>query len=335
LHHRIVCSSLALAAAFLSALPLAAQLQLPAPVGHVNDFAHVIPQQTVARIEGVVADVRARSGGEIVVVTLPSLQGESADAVALRIGREWKVGRGGDHADPAEGTGTVLLVVPSEHQWKIELGTRTGTFITAAQAGRIGHDEMVPAFRRGDFGGGILAGVGAIAGRYGEHFGFTPAPVPAAAPEAAPGDPSYGITSPAFEDDPAPRPGELPAESSDLPVYLAGALLLALLVAVGWRISNRRSGYYAAPRRRRAGSSPSSRASRRAAWDASDALTVGTLLDWVEDLDGEDLLRRPGVSTGIDTPPVFDLGASSSGSTGGTDFGGGGSFSGGGAGGSW
>jgi len=57
----------------------AQQLRLPEPVGYVNDFAGVISPEQRARIEAVIAEVRAKSGGEIVVVTLRSLEGRSID----------------------------------------------------------------------------------------------------------------------------------------------------------------------------------------------------------------------------------------------------------------
>src|SRR5690606_8214828 len=119
-----------------------------------------------------------KSGGEIVVVTLPSLEGQPIDDVALRIGREWGVGRRGEPGDPARNTGVVVLVIPRETSLdgrghlKIETGIGTTTFITAAEAGRIADRYMVPAFRDGDYGRGILGGVVAIAQEYAERFGF-------------------------------------------------------------------------------------------------------------------------------------------------------------------
>ncbi|HEX6909857.1 MAG TPA: TPM domain-containing protein, partial [Longimicrobium sp.] len=96
--------------ALFAARPAAAQLQIPRPVGYVNDFANVIPAGDEAAIQAVVDQVRARSGGEIVVVTLPSLEGEVASEVALRIGREWQVGKRGQPGDPARDAGAVVLV---------------------------------------------------------------------------------------------------------------------------------------------------------------------------------------------------------------------------------
>ncbi|MBX6365461.1 MAG: TPM domain-containing protein, partial [Gemmatimonadetes bacterium] len=163
---------------FGAVAPLPAQLQLRRPVGFVNDFAGVIPQAQRDSIDRIVQEVRAKSGGEIVLVTLPSLGGRTPDEVALQIGRQWGVGRKGPPGDPARNTGVVVLIVPKETSedgrghLKIETGTGTTTFITAAQAGRIADQYMVPWFQRREYGTGALQGVRALAQRYAERFGF-------------------------------------------------------------------------------------------------------------------------------------------------------------------
>lgn len=152
--------------------PAAAQPRFPAPVGYVNDFAEVIAPEYEQRIQRVVDEVRSKSGGEIVVATLPSLQGRPRDEVALELLREWGIGASTEAGDPRNNTGALILVVPSERVWKIELGYGTNAFVTAAEAGRIGRDYMVPAFQAGDYGAGILGGVTALAGEYAEQFDF-------------------------------------------------------------------------------------------------------------------------------------------------------------------
>jgi uncharacterized membrane protein YgcG len=59
----------------LAPADLRAQIALPDPVGYVNDFADVIPAEQERQMSRIIDEVRARSGGEIVVVTLPSLAG--------------------------------------------------------------------------------------------------------------------------------------------------------------------------------------------------------------------------------------------------------------------
>src|SRR5687768_16601387 len=118
----------------LAPAPARAQLQLPAPVGYVNDFANVIDPAYRDSMQAVIDEVRAKSGGEIVVVTLPSLQGRNVDEVGLQIGREWKVGAKGEPGDPMRNTGTIVLVSMQDRKLKIETGERTLNFITAAEA---------------------------------------------------------------------------------------------------------------------------------------------------------------------------------------------------------
>lgn len=161
----------------------AAQLQIPEPQGFVNDFAGVISADEERQIEGIIQEVRAKSGGEIAVITLASLEGRNRDEVALQILREWGVGASTEGGDPRNNTGTLVLVVPGERQLKIELGYGTNTFITAAETGRIGRDLMFPAFREGDFGQGILLGVGALAQEYADRFDFELTGQVPAAPE--------------------------------------------------------------------------------------------------------------------------------------------------------
>src|SRR5919108_61962 len=138
----------------------AAVQQLPRPVGYVNDFANIIPPARRAEIERIITEVRQKSGGEMVVVTMRSLEGRPANEVALRLGREWGVGRAGEPGDPARNTGLIILVVPKETsptgrgELRIETGLGTNTFITAAEAGRIADLHMIPAFRAGDYGTG-------------------------------------------------------------------------------------------------------------------------------------------------------------------------------------
>jgi uncharacterized protein len=312
------------AALVLLASAAGAQIQLPAPVGHVNDFAHVIPPEQAARMEAVIEQVRERSRGEIVVVTLPSLQGHSRDEVALQIGREWKVGNAGEVGDTLRGTGTVILVVPSEHQWKIEVGTRTSTFVTAAQAGQIGREQMVPAFRAGDFGTGILNGVTAVAQRYAEHGGFSIGDAPAG-PKISP-----AMAAQAARDAAAPEQADGYRMWIVFMLFVvAGAAFFAYLGR-----SPGKDSPYAIPRRQAKGQRTAYRqpgdggpdyfSSPSLSSDPGGGLFGGSTED--------DAQRR---SASYDPTPSFDFGSSSSDSGGSTDFGGGGDFSGGGSGGDW
>src|ERR687896_422612 len=161
------------------ALLLPAQgVQIPAPQGLVNDFANVIPADREARIEQIAADVRAKSGGEITVVTLPNLGGRDVAEVALQIGRQWGVGRRGQPGDPARNTGVVILFVPREtsgegrSRVRIEAGYGAEGFVTDAASGAI-LDEAAPAAQRGDYGAALELVTQRVAERFAREFNFT------------------------------------------------------------------------------------------------------------------------------------------------------------------
>ena len=173
---RVLARTLALLSFSFSAV--AAQgFQIPEPVGYVNDFAHVIGADQAAKISAIIDDVRQKSGGEIVVVTLPDLGGRPIEEVSLNIGRQWKVGGKGNPGDRARNTGVIILVVPKETSkdgqghLRIETGNGAEGFITDATTGQI-REMMIPYFQRQDYGGGIEVATAQVAMRFANEFGF-------------------------------------------------------------------------------------------------------------------------------------------------------------------
>ncbi len=162
----------------LSTLVLLAQLQIPAPVGYVNDFAHVIDDPSRQQMLAVIEEVRRKSGGEIVVVTLPDLGGRPAIDVARDIGRQWNVGAKGGPGERAKNAGVVLLLKPGERpgDGRAELAIATGSgaegFITDALAGRIRDAIGEAVVQRGSYAGGLVTGVWLLAQAYAKEFGF-------------------------------------------------------------------------------------------------------------------------------------------------------------------
>src|SRR5262249_15184415 len=150
-------------------------LQLPAPVGYVNDFAHIIPADKAATISRIIDDVRQKSGGEIVVVTLPDLGGRPIEEGSLDIRRQGEGGANAKPGDPARNTGVIILVVPKETSkdgrghLRIETGNGAEGFITDATTGQI-REEMIPFFQRQDYGGGIEVATLRVAQRFANEF---------------------------------------------------------------------------------------------------------------------------------------------------------------------
>jgi len=168
------------------------QLQIPAPTGYVNDFARIVDPASRASMDSVIDQVRAASGGEIVVVTLADIGGRASIDVARDIGRTWKVGAKGAAGDPKRNTGTVLLLVPGAHpgDGKAQLAIATGSgaegFITDAMAGRIRDAVGREAVSAGSYAAGLVAGVRLLGAAYAQEFGFKLTGAPPPEPEPAP-----------------------------------------------------------------------------------------------------------------------------------------------------
>lgn len=174
---------------------------IPTPVGLVNDFAHVIPADATAHIEQIAADVRNKSRGEFTVVTLPDIGDYAPSDVALKIGRQWKVGKIGNPGDPTRNAGAVILVVPKETnsdgkgECFILVGNGAEGFVTDADAGAMCR-QAIPFFRQKDYGQGIELLTLLTAQRFANEFHFTidtslhaPQPAEQAAPTGGGGFP--------------------------------------------------------------------------------------------------------------------------------------------------
>lgn len=162
----------------LIALLLQGGLQIPAPTGLLNDFAHVIPAQNARLIEQLANDVRTKSRGEIAVATLSDIGDRAVADVALQIGREWKVGKIGNPGDPTRNAGAVILLVPKETSSDgkghcfVLTGNGTEGFITDADAGEICR-QATPFFRARNYGGGLELVTYLTAQRFATEFNFT------------------------------------------------------------------------------------------------------------------------------------------------------------------
>lgn len=137
-------------------LPAVAHAAFPKPAGFVNDFAGVVGGDAKNGMEGLLSSFERTTGIEVVVVTLPSLDGRAVEDVAVELYKEWGIGKKG------KDNGALFLVAPNERRMRIEVGYGLEGAINDALAGRILDENVVPRFRAGDISGGIAAGTGAI-----------------------------------------------------------------------------------------------------------------------------------------------------------------------------
>lgn len=140
---------------FLASLCSGAE-EVPALRGHVNDYAAMLSPQAAQQLEAGLTAFEASDSTQIVVLTIPSLEGQVLEEYAIRVVEAWKIGQKG------KDNGALLLVVQNDRKIRIEVGRGLEGKLTDLTSGRIIRNEISPAFKRGDFDAGIAAGVGAI-----------------------------------------------------------------------------------------------------------------------------------------------------------------------------
>ncbi|MEF2074099.1 TPM domain-containing protein [Consotaella aegiceratis] len=144
-----------LLALVLCLAPATAQT-FPDLTGRVVDTADLIDPATEASITEKLAAFEQRSSDQIAVATVPDLQGTEIEDYANRLARQWALGREG------EDNGVLLLVARDERKVRIEVGYGLEGTLTDALSRVIIENDILPAFRKGDYSAGVAAGVDGI-----------------------------------------------------------------------------------------------------------------------------------------------------------------------------
>jgi len=123
---------------------------------HVNDYASLLSAPAVERLEAELSAFEQSDSTQIVVLTIPSLEGQDLAQYSIGVVEKWKIGQQG------KDNGALLLVVKNDRKIRIEVGRGLEGKLTDLVSGRIIRNEISPAFKNGDFDGGIGAGVHGI-----------------------------------------------------------------------------------------------------------------------------------------------------------------------------
>lgn len=138
------------------AWPAAAQ-SFPKLTGRVVDDAHLLSPAQVQQLTQLSARVEQASTRQLVVATIPDLQGYAIEDYGYRLGRAWSLGQ------KDANNGVILLVAPTERKVRIEVGYGLEPIVTDALSSIIIQQTILPRFRDGDMAGGIVAGANALA----------------------------------------------------------------------------------------------------------------------------------------------------------------------------
>ncbi len=146
----------------LSLLPLwgwsAAFWETLTPKGWVSDYAGVIDPSLKRQMEGLIQEVQRKTGAEISVVTIPSLDGEDIHDGSVRLFERWKIGKKG------KDTGVLVLASIGDRKMWITTGYGVEGILPDGLVGEIRDRYILPFFRQEQYGKGLANGVAAIAG---------------------------------------------------------------------------------------------------------------------------------------------------------------------------
>ena len=141
-----------LVAALWAGAALAAA-NFPPLTGRVVDQAKILSPVTIADLERKLNDLEQKSRIQLVVATVPSLDGEEIEPYANGLFRAWKLG------EAKENNGALLLIAPKERRVRIEVGYGLEGTLTDAVSSIIISNAIAPRFKAGDFNGGVTRGV--------------------------------------------------------------------------------------------------------------------------------------------------------------------------------
>jgi uncharacterized protein len=139
--------------AALFAIAPAFAITFPALTGRVVDQANIIQPETRAAIEQKLADLENKSGIQLVVATVNSLEGHEIEPYANELFRKWGLG------EKKKNNGVLLLVAPNERRVRIEVGYGLEGTLTDALSKVIISNAMTPRFKAGNFSEGTARGV--------------------------------------------------------------------------------------------------------------------------------------------------------------------------------
>ncbi|MGD0230265.1 MAG: TPM domain-containing protein [Syntrophorhabdales bacterium] len=138
-------------------IPLVAHaLAVPPLRAHINDYGRMISAPAAQELEHELIALEKTDSTQIVVLTIPGLEGENLEDFSIKVAEAWKIG------SKAVDNGVILLISREDRKVRIEVGRGLEGKLTDLVAGRIIRNSIVPAFKAGDFDGGVKAGVSGI-----------------------------------------------------------------------------------------------------------------------------------------------------------------------------
>ena len=143
-------------ALMMGAVPAQAQNFPKSNNTRVVDAANLLNPLQEAALDAKLKALEDQSTRQLVVATIPDLQGYPIDDYGYRLGRAWGIGQSKDN------NGALLIVAPKDRKVRVEVGYGLEPILTDAFSSVIINTQILPRFKAGDFPGGIDAGADSI-----------------------------------------------------------------------------------------------------------------------------------------------------------------------------
>ena len=138
-------------------IPSDVLLQKLQPRGNVNDYAGILSPAEREGLENQTVDLRQKTGAQLAVVILQSLEGGQIDDFTNKLFAKWGVGQKGKN------NGVMLLVAIGDRKARIEVGYGLEPILPDALAGRVLDEQLFPAFKQQRYAQGLSQAVSRIA----------------------------------------------------------------------------------------------------------------------------------------------------------------------------
>ena len=129
---------------------------MPKPTDYVNDYAHVLSPDAIARIDAICGELdHTAANAQVAVITVHNLDGDDAADWASRLEDKWHMGKKGSDR------GVLVLLAVDVHQYRIDVGYGLEGILPDGKVGDIGR-SMRDYLRRGDYDDAVEEAVGQI-----------------------------------------------------------------------------------------------------------------------------------------------------------------------------